>query len=54
LSSPATGFDFTNRYKSKLQAAGTKCFRSVVSKAEKRVIAQGMGKMCDLEITGNQ
>lgn len=41
LSSPASGFDFTNRHKSKLQPAETKCFRSVVSKAEERVTAQG-------------
>jgi hypothetical protein len=30
LSSPATGFDFTNKHNIKLQAAETKCFRSVV------------------------
>jgi hypothetical protein len=44
LSFPAIGFVFTNRHKSKLQAAETKCFRSVVSKAEEGVTAQGGGK----------
>lgn len=50
LSSPAIGSDFTNRHKSKLQTTETKCFRSLVSKAEQRVTPQ-RERMCDLEIS---